>query len=134
MGIDAKRDVLMALKDLLYKGFLSSEVNVDGVVFTVSTLSVSEQVAVMTETGILEIPKDILQTYSYLPVLLKKCIKKINGVVVDEAEIGPILRNATPDVLMTIAAAYFKLYVKEQEAQNEIKNISATPNPEFFGK
>jgi dihydroxyacid dehydratase/phosphogluconate dehydratase len=131
---DAKVTALNDLKQLIFKGKLSADVTIEGVVLTVTTLSVAEQTCVFAEANITDTPKEMSQMYAYLPILLKYAIRKVNGVAVISDDLASLLKTATTDTLFKIAAAYWSLFKKEQEATEEIKNTSATPNRVFSGK
>jgi len=134
MASDAKNEALDNLKQLIYKGRLSTEVKIGDVLFSISSLSVAEHLAVASESGIAETPKTLVEMYRYLPILLKYCVKKVNGVIVEPAELEKVFNTSDSDILFQIANAYWALYKNEKAAENELKNTSATQSQGFFGK
>ena len=134
MAEDAKKQALDDLKKLIYNGKITKDVKVGDVNFSVSTMSVAEHLSVASESGLIEPPKDLIEMYKYLPILLKYCVKKVNGVILESVELEEVLKTSDPDTLLKIANAYWSLFAKEKEAETELKNISATPNQGLFGK
>ena len=127
------------LKQLVYKGYLEEEVEVEGKKFKLRTLSVVEEVAVLNEAGLEDYPMNTKQLMAYVPVVLKYCVVAVNSedmtLPEKKMQLGQLFANAqNSELLGKLYAAYRLMEEKRAKAGEELKNSSAMPSPGSTGK
>lgn len=111
------------LRKLIQTGFLRKVVDLTPETkVTVSTLSASDEYAVLDEAGLSDIPQTEKDTLKFLPSLFKYAIKEVNGATVTKDELKSVLGSLDRRLLIKLFAEYTSLVAKKDEAGKEIKN------------
>lgn len=131
---EEKNVALENLKKLVYKGYMTTVVDMDGIKVTLKTLSMQEEYSVMEESGIDNAPRSAKDLLRYIPAVLKYSIIAIDGAPVTKEQVGEIIGNSNSSQIITqLYGAYLDMDSKRLQAGAKIKNSSATPTPSFIG-
>lgn len=122
------------LKKLVFRGYITETVEIDGVKFTLKTLNLQEEQAVLEESGLSDNPQTAKDILKYIPVVLSYAITAINDTPVTKSQIQNLLKQANaPSVIAKLYEAHLKLESRRAEASGELKNSSTAPNQSFIG-
>lgn len=111
------------LRKLIHTGFLRKEVELTPEIkVTISTLSISDEYAVLDEAGLSDIPQTEKDMLKFLPCLFKYVIKEVNGVTVTKEELRSVLSSLDRRLLIKLFTEYTSLVSRKDEAGKELKN------------
>jgi hypothetical protein len=113
----------------VFKGKLTSEVEVEGTKITLSTLSAPDEVTTYELLGVKNIGEDMKKfkddevlALKHATILLRFAIKKVNGVPISRQEVESILVDAELPFITTLYQEYGKMIERSMAAGKEIKN------------
>jgi hypothetical protein len=117
---------LADLKKLVMEGYIEKEKEFTfqdkAFKMTLRTLTMVDEMNVMRNANLTELPTNNLETMTYIYALLPYAIKKINGEEVVYEQVKDLIEAMPGDLVGDLYKAYAELHVQELKAGEEIKN------------
>lgn len=114
------------LRKLVMEGYIEKEkeFTFQGKAFkmTLRTLTMVDEMNVMRNAGLTELPKNNFETMGYIYALLPYAVKKVNGEEVVFEQVKDLIEAMPGDLIGDVYKAYADLNVQELKAGEELKN------------